>query len=163
MAKPTPVASAEEAAAEAPGGRGGGRERRRRGLRRGGRGARQAQGRRAWPPQGQQGRRRPRRRWAEQAPHGGRGAGALPLPHILGDHEGSRRPRLRPGTYLTTLPCLPLPPPHGGLKLFVRDAEHAEEGGGSSRGARGKEREAGAAGARTGQRAPAAAAHEILH
>jgi len=48
-------------------------------------------------------------------------------------------------------------------KKSARDAEHAEEGGGSSRGARGKEREAGAAGARAGERAPAAAAHEIRH
>jgi hypothetical protein len=62
---------------------------------------------RARAPQGQPRRRGGGRR--EESLHRNRRAGAVPVPDILRDHEGSRRPRVRPGN-LTPMAC-------SGLKL----------------------------------------------
>jgi hypothetical protein len=87
------------APATAAGGRGSRRDRQRNGLRRGGGRARRAQGRRARAPQGQP-RRRGGGRREESVHRNRRRAGAVPVPDILRDHEGSRRPRVRPGNLI---------------------------------------------------------------
>jgi hypothetical protein len=44
---------------------------------------------------------------------GDRRAGAVPVPDILRDHEGSRRPRVRPGNLI-------IPMPSSGVRLDCR-------------------------------------------